>query len=331
MFVSVGYIVFAQDAATDADTTETQDNPVAYKQVLIDFTKLGKETNDQLAMSYGNDLSLTLPEDEAQNLPTINYAIDNWVVTPNSSIRTVEVFRESRVEGVTAQAGKYEGQMVLGVKIQFPDYNFDMFVDIAPPFLPNTKNVAFLNNGYLDNVGSVKSAYMTVYGLYQPEKIYLITEDTDGLEYQYAFGSLDFIGWRELEWINPAYIQDVRDRESDTRPLYPRASVQRRFKNIKVQRSAVDGTTDFVTYIKDIAVTYDKSVNDDLFNDFANEETWKILADSVSKREEILLKRTTIKRYFEYLEQRKQYNGKYGSSTSVAAGSNTGDAANTGQ
>lgn len=310
MITMINYISFAQDAEEEnvADQASVgKDHPIDYKQTLIDFTQIDPELDENLSIAYGNELALTLPPEEVETLPPINYGLKNWRLVPASSIKRTEVFKASRVQSVVVQAGEYAGQHVLGVKIKFPSYNYDMFVNIEPPFMPDTSNPAFNNNGVLDNVGIVRSAYITVYGLYQPEKLYLVTEDDDGATHEFGFGSLYYIGWRTLEWINPDYIYDVRDREIDRRPLYPRASSKRRFKSIIIQRSALNGTTDFVTYIKDVALTYDKAINNDLFNDIANEETWRIIEDSYSQRERLMIKKAATDRYFEYLEERKLY------------------------
>lgn len=306
----VTYSTFAQDVGVELEKG-TEDYRKQYRKTLIDFTQIDQEQDQTLFIEYSNMLKITLPKAEADNLPKIDYALQNWKVIPQRSIRYPHILDAGYTKGVEVLEGDLAGQTVFGIKIKFPDFNFDMYVDVQPPFPPvSTPSVdnPFVNNGLLLNVGMVRSAYMTVYGLYQDEKLYLVTEDDLGNEYEYSFGSLNFVGWKTMEWVNPNYLENTLVREIKQAPFYPRMSSSRRIKTIKVQRSAVNGTLDFVTYIKNIEFVYDNAVNENLFNEFAHEETWKILENSSMLREKILLEKTSIERYFEYLNNRKKYD-----------------------
>ena len=152
------------------------------------------------------------------------------------------------------------------------------------------------------------------------ERLYLLTESIDGVEYEYPFGSLDFLGWQTLEWVNGNYIEDIKDRVIDVLPVYPTLTDARRIKSIKVERSALYPIVDFVTYISKIEVTYDKAIDPALLADFDHEDTWRIIENSASRKDEIVRKRTVTKRYFEYLDNRKKYDSNINTGSTDAAG-----------
>lgn len=298
--------------AQDTPKKETKEYRIQFKETLIDFTKIDPENDPNLTIAFGKDLSLTLPESELATLQPVNYGLQHWIVEPQNSIRTPEVLDISRTIGVVVQSGEYKDATVLGIRLKFPEYLFNMHFNISPPFPPTFNSQIFLENtgGVLRNIGLVRSAYLTIYGLYQQEKIYIVTEDSNGEVYEYPFGALDFVGWRTLEWMNPTYLENAVERPIDDRPFYPRGSTSRRLKSIKIERSALYPDTDFVTYIHSISLTFDRAINEDLFPEFANEDTWGIIKEISSKRENLSIHRTATKRYFQHLESRKKYDIK---------------------
>ena len=158
---------FAQNTAGGVGTREYRES---YKEIFIDFTLIDPENEDTLAIEFSDDLKSALGDAE---LPNINYGLQHWRVVPQSSIALPEVLGESFVKGVEVQRGEFKGQTVLGIKLRFPAYSFDMTVEVEPPFLPlfyGSEATNYIGNGVIDNVGNIKSVYLTTYGLQQKRK-----------------------------------------------------------------------------------------------------------------------------------------------------------------
>ncbi len=316
---SVGGVIVAQDTPEDTPKTifqkqidETQEDREGFSQTLIDFSEFDPEYDKATEIDYSNFLTaFTLSSEELEQLK-MTYGINSWMIRPRSSIEFPDIIKNSFVRAVVVNdtAQNYAGETILGARIAFPEYPFEMFAEIVPPFRANHSGDAFVGKGLLNNVGIVRSAYITVYGLNQPERLYVVTEDVTGNEYEYSFGDLKFIGWKTLEWANPNYLRDIRSRELQSMPLYPQASSNRRLKAIKVVRSgSIYGGADFVTYIKDIKLTFDKAVDDELIGrDFDNEGVWGIVEKRIGIRDSVLYKRGLVQHALEYLEKRKKYN-----------------------
>ena len=101
---------------------------------------------------------------------------------------------------------------------------------------PNTKiTTAF---GVVKNVGVIKSVAVTVKGLNFPHGLSVVLKDADGNEQTIFLGYLNFDGWKELVWDNPAYVQDVRNRELRIFPLYPKTTPMVKFDGFLVTRDA---------------------------------------------------------------------------------------------
>ena len=91
-----------------------------------------------------------------------------------------------------------------------------------------------------------------VKGLNFPHGLSLVLQDADGNEQTMFMGYLNFDGWKELSWDNPAYVQDVRNRELRVFPLYPNSTPMVKFGGFVVTRDGANQGGDFVTYIKDV-------------------------------------------------------------------------------
>ncbi len=325
----MGGMLFAQSApqtVLQKQRNEDQTYREGFAKMLIDFAQLDPEYDEATEVDYSNTtISFTIPPEEMDQMK-VTYGLNSWMVRPKSSIQFPEIIKNSFAKAVKVKdtATKYAGENILGARIAFPDYPFEMIAEIIPPFRANPDSDVFDGKGILRNVGVVRSAYITVYGLNQPERLYVVTEDVSGHEYEYSFGDLKFIGWKTLEWTNPNYLRDVRSREIESLPLYPQSSSDRRLKAIKIIRSgSIYGGADFVTYVKDVKITFDKAVDDDLINrDIDNEDVWAIVRQRIGIRDSVLYKRNLIKRSLEYLENRKKYNYPEDSAqpTSGAAG-----------
>lgn len=262
----------------------------AVESVLIDFSTLTADMED------GNN-SATLVDfaskagvgytDEEKELMKTSLAIEKWSVVLNSSARTVINQRLSYTKEaeVKADALSFGGDKVMGIRVHFPEDPFNAYAIVQPPFeipayMQKDENDGagskFDGYGVIKNVGAIKSISMNVYGSNFTNGLGLIIKDENGEERNVFMDYLDFKGWRNLGWVNPAYIDDVRNRELKKFPLYPRTTPMRQLVGFVVYKDAAQDGGDVISYIKDVKLTYDLAVLPGV-DDIDNEALWGIL------------------------------------------------------
>jgi hypothetical protein len=284
----------------------------AEEAVLIDFgllaadTRIGNnpnyqgddQTNDQnqrTIMDFDRvRFTGSFTADQKAAMKT-SFAIQNWEVVLSSSSRTpTNMVLSYTKEATSKQFGK-----VLGVRVHFPIENFNSSALIKPPFeVPGYEPIDEENNttdasdvktkfeegyGLLKNVGTIKSVAVNVYGLNFPYGLWTNILFDDGTPKSLYMGHLNFDGWGELRWDNPAYIMEVRNRDLRLYPLYPDSMPFIKFNGFEVKRNADQIGGDFITYFKDVKVIYDKAVLD-TDRDIDDEALWKIIEDRETAR-----------------------------------------------
>ena len=210
-------------------------------------------------------------------------SVEAWGIELASSSMSVENIGSSMVKAAPVRAGasRFENTTVLGARVHFPDGPFNGWALIQPPFeIPAYADLDVLqadgslevgqdevgrgrkfdNIGVVKNVGVLRSVAVNVYGLDFPHGMSIILEDETGRDHEIFMGYLNFDGWRTLEWKNPNYITEVRNRELSTFPLYPNLQPMRKLKGIRIYRDASMQGGDMITYVKDINLTYDRAV-----------------------------------------------------------------------
>jgi hypothetical protein len=135
----------------------------------------------------------------------------------------------------------------------------------------------------------------------------IILMDENNEEHEIFMGYLRFDGWRTLEWRNPNYIQEVRNRELRAFPLYPNLTPMRKLIGIRIYRDASMQGGNFVTYLKDISLTYDRAVLQ-LERDINDEAVWGILQERERSRREAELQNLGSIQVLRYLEERKMHD-----------------------
>jgi hypothetical protein len=124
---------------------------------------------------------------------------------------------------------------------------------------------------------------------------------------QSPLGSLNFDGWRELSWQNPNYISEVRNREIRKVPLYPRSAPSVTLESLQFYRDAMQEGGDFIVYVKDVVMTYDQAIIQDVDTDLNHEEVWGILAQREEERRNAELSRLGNIQVLRYLEKQKMH------------------------
>ncbi len=125
---------------------------------------------------------------------------------------------------VKADATKFAGQTVMGVRIHFPTFGINSYAVVKPPFtIPAYATLSsdqkakvgaqFDNIGILKNVGVLKSIQVNVLGRNFNNSLSLLLENENGEEQEIFMGFLNFDGWKALTWVNPNYQSEVRNRD----------------------------------------------------------------------------------------------------------------------
>jgi hypothetical protein len=312
----------------------------ADESVLIDFTKLGADQtlgtsktpteNGSTLIDYSAVAGASFTAEEKAGMKS-SLALGNWQVQLASSARSVanQSVTMTKEAATSASSKQFNGQdmaskKILGVRIHFPVEPYNSWAMIQPPFdIPAYADKDALQNGQLvtadadkgkgekfngygvvKNVGVLKSLSITVYGANFPNGLGVVVADQDGTEQTLFMDYLQFDGWRTLTWNNPNYISDVRNRELRKFPLYPKGEPYLKLVGIVVYRDAAQEGGDFVTYVHDIKITYDKAIIETT-RDINDEAIWGILQQRNEARRLAELKRLGNVQVLRFLEQQK--------------------------
>ena len=307
---------------------------------LIDFTKLGADQtlgtnkapteNGATMVDYSNVAGASVSDADKAAMKS-SLALGNWQVVLASSSRSVvnQSLTVTKEATTTATAKQFNGQdmaskKVLGVRIHFPTESYNSWAMIQPPFdIPayadkdaltggkmvvadadKGKGEKYNGYGVVKNVGVLKSLSITVYGANFSNGLGVIVADQDGNEQTIFMDYLAFDGWRTLTWDNPNYVTDVRNREVRKFPLYPKGMPYMKLVGIIIYRDAAQEGGDFITYVRDISITYDKAILD-AERDINDEAIWGILQQRNEARRIAELRRLGNIQVLRFLELQK--------------------------
>jgi hypothetical protein len=292
--------------------------------------------NRATAMDYANVAGGSYTTEQKSVMKT-SLAITNWEVVLASSSRTIG----NQVRSYTMEAPSRQWGTVMGVRIHFPVESYNSWARINPPFeIPAFEPQAEIDdegnaqpsdsngitgpsrfeapagdNGRVDNtqpaygvvknVGTLKSVAVNAYGLNFPHGLSAILIDNEGKEQTMFMGYLNYDGWGELRWENPAYITEVRNRELRLYPLYPNSMPFVKFAGFLIQRDAAKEGGDFIGYFKDVKIIYDKAVLE-TERDIDDESLWNIIRDRETAKKIWEMERFGQNQVLRYLESQKQ-------------------------
>lgn len=295
--------------------------------------------NKATMMDFSGTAGASYTAEQKKQMRT-SLALRNWdVVLSSSSVTPANQSLSITAEAVVDKGAKlYPGAAVLGFRIHFPVADFNSWARIQPPFeIPAFEPKATVDDqgnitpatpaagdrlsrfegsydanaklttalGIVKNVGIIKSVAVDVKGLNFPHGLSVVLIDADGNEQTIFMGYLNFDGWKQIIWNNPAYVQDVRNRELRVFPLYPKTTPMVKFGGFVVTRDAANEGGDFVGYVKDVRIIYDKAVMDNAL-DIDDEALWGIVADKETARKDIESKRFGSQQVLRFLEKQKQ-------------------------
>jgi len=308
----------------------------AEESVIIDFTKLisnftpppvnEKEQlpqNRETVMNFSDRVGVRYDAQNQGGMFKTSLALENWTVTLNASARSVVRDGLSRVQKA---ASTLYGDL-MGVRINFPTEMWHSHAFIRPPFeipafeygqvdetgtitAPNPEKLSDpsrFENGYgvVKNVGGIKRLAVNVYGLQFPHSLSLILIDSEGNERTYFMGYLNFTGWKELYWDNPAWIENVTNRDIRLYPLYPVSTPFVKFGGFLINRDGDKAGGDFIGYFRDVKIIYDKVVDDEK-RDIDDEGLWHIIQTREEAKMKWEMSRFGEKQILRYLELQKQ-------------------------
>ncbi len=345
IFVIATALLLLSAVVAFADEAILMDFNLLKADIIEDPVRQGVLTQNRATMmDFSTVAGASYTEDQKQQM-RISLGITNWDVILASSSRTNmnQALSFTAEAPVDAGARQFAGQTVLGIRVRFPLEPFNSWARIQPPFdIPafepkatigddgsitpaqgnqggdpinanmsrfegtynaDTKITAAL--GVVKNVGVLKSVAVNVRGLNFPHGLSVILKDNDGNERVMFMGYLNFDGWRELRWDNPQYISDVRNRELRVVPLYPRSTPFVKLAGFLISRDAAHEGGDFITYIKDVKIIYDKAVLEPV-RDINDEAIWGIVGQKEEERKRLESLRFGANQVLRYIERQRQ-------------------------
>jgi hypothetical protein len=303
---------------------------------------VGKDVQDQSTMVDFSDAAGAsyTAEEKAQMLSSL--AVGDWDVELASSSRTAGNMAFTKTKAVKSTQygmvlgarikfpeGAYNSYALIKPPFEIPAYATPTkYVPNATPQVqaltadeinalnqksnakkgdPNyvTNNDKFEGKGVLKNVATIKQIKIRAYGSNYPHGFAIRLKDQSGNISDIFIGYLNFDGWKEMVWQNPNYIWDVRNRELRLMPLYPQADPYVKFMGIIVYRDGATIGGDFVTYFKDVELTYDKALITPT-RDIDDEAAWGILSQREEARKKAEARRLGNVQVLRFLEQQKQ-------------------------
>lgn len=288
------------------------------ESILIDFSQLIADSeefegqHERTRIDFSEVPIPTLAQADREGLSSSLF-IENWNVTLASSSRATEnvISSFARQAQVSDNADQFAGQAVMGIRVRFPESDFNSYADIEPPFeipafdperrfYPDDEGEPGF--GVIGNVGPIQQIRLNAYGLNFPHRISVLLQDQDNRIQEVMMGDLEFDGWNTLVWNNPNYISDVRDRELQVTPMYPRTEPLRRVAGFRIYRAGSQIGGDFVTYLKDVVVVHDQAMLP-RERDIEHEEVWNILTEREDARRQNELQRLGRQQALEFLER----------------------------
>jgi len=313
--VLIDFSLLAADINVKVSENDQNDQPNQNRQTMMDF-------------SHNAGGSFTAQQ---KGLMRTSLAISNWEIILASSSRTVG----NTTLTFTREASSKEFTKVMGVRIRFPVEPFNSWARIKPPFdipayetttvgedgtitpMDGSDGITNIKSrfeaqedgapayGVIKNVGVIREIKVRAYGLNFPHGLSTIMVNANGEERTIFMGFLNYDGWGELIWRNPAYLTEVRNRDLRLVPLYPFNTPFIKFGGFLIQRDAAKEGGDFVTYFKDVAVIYDLAVLD-TDRDINDEATWNIIQTREEARKVWEMERFGQNQILRYLEQQRQ-------------------------
>lgn len=140
-------------------------------------------------------------------------------------------------------------------KLNVSDKGITLFAENKFEEHPSTVSVIFIEPLKIDNISDFKTIQLDYTSFRYVSGITLVFEDYEGKKINKFIGYTNLLdGDAKLEWTNPFYIEDVRERNPILKPLYPFNQTDLFLTEIKFHLN--DGKYN-VQRIKSIRIVYD--------------------------------------------------------------------------
>jgi hypothetical protein len=312
---------------------------IDFSKLVADIAVAAKEGEDppenpnqnkQTLMDFSNEATSNFTARQKLAMKS-SLAITNWDVVFASSSQNVTTKQLS----YTKEGDSKAFEKVMGVRIHFPTAPIHSWAKIKPPFeVPAFEESTVGDDGTIEqpeekpavtrfegeagddgkasggyglvkNVGIIKSIAANVYGLNFPHSLSVILIDDKGVETTHFMGYLNFEGWGELRWENPAYVQNVRNRELRVDPIYPESMPYVKFGGFLIQKAPEAKGGDFISYFKDVKLIYDQAVLP-TERDIDDESLWNIIQNRDTARKTTNMQRIGQKEMQRQLDLQRQ-------------------------
>jgi len=338
--IALALVLVGAFTAVSADEAVLIDFSLLKADIVADPVNQGTFLENRATMmDFSGTAGASYTPEQKKQMQT-SLAIRNWdVILASSSRSNINQSLSLTAEAAIGSSAKqFAGQSVMGFRVRFPVAEFNSWAKIQPPFeIPAFEPKASVDDqgvitpakdqgtdrltrfegsfdaankitkalGVVKNVGVIKFASIMVKGLNFPHGLSVILKDADGNEQKLFMGYLNFDGWKELRWENPAYVQAVRNRELRVFPLYPKTTPLVKLDGFIITRDAANEGGDFVAYVKEVKILFDKAVQDPVI-DIDDEGLWGINKVKEDARKKIESERFGSQQVLRYLEKLKQ-------------------------
>ena len=292
-----GYMPEAGAYVRQYDPAPIQDDDETVVDYSNFYDPLSRESQKLLPQSFENQTSQN--GNSAYDEMRLSLALDRWQVKLSSSSNFADTQASTQVVAykVKDSSSRFAGEQIMAVHFDLPNLKVNSKARLVPEFpIPaysiapnadlqaeNTKPTEermgqFLGKGTLRNVGPIRSITAVVYGRLFPISLTIEAEHTDVGYREYPMGSLRFSGWQDLVWTNPNYVTDVRKRNYNQSPEYPRGMPSIILRALRLDRpmhAVSDEASQIVFYVKQISIVYDKAVQT-LDTEIDDEQIWQL-------------------------------------------------------
>ena len=315
-----------------APIAEDDDTVVDYSNVYDPFSRasqnlLPSRFSDQTAQN-GN---------QAYDEMKLSLALDRWQIklSGSSNFQDTQTSTQIHAYKVKDASSRFAGEQIMAAYFSLPQLSVNSKVWIAPEFAIPAYSVApstdiqesvnksamermgqFLHKGVLRNVGPIRSITATVYGRRFPLDLTIEADHTDKGSREYNMGRLQFSGWQDLVWTNPNYTIDVRKRNYNTTPEYPRGMPSMILRALRLDRSlhsVSEGSSQVVFYIKQISVVYDDSISETFDSEIDDEQIWQLNTENAhlhSYDQALQSRINTVDRYLELQDRHPAFTAQ---------------------
>ncbi len=288
------------------------------EEVLIDFSNL-RDTTVDFSTLYTTGWGADDPEARKQMATDLDPK--KWSVCVNSSSKLPVAINKTYALSVDKSL-TYPGKVVLGVRTFFPERGANSYVEISPPFDipsyyddPNNRDgmgTYFINKGIVRNVGVMRKISVRVLGNNFNYGLYLRIKNRNEEYKDIYMGCLNFLGWRDLVWVNPNYEQDKKDRElkKSVLPYYPDEYPYIKFVGFVINRDHTERTGNFTTMFKEVSIEFDEHFLKLDNYEYLQEDIFNIYREELLLRASKEMEKVNRRIYTKWLEEKRMDGGK---------------------